>query len=130
MSELFKPFILALNPHFPKVGSKMSSELFLGRKISWVLLILIHEVTSECPKSPSPLGSYGFVSKSEAECALQCKAWYDCNAYQFMDFGQFQSSSHSLESNCVLQTAWDLDFIAHEMIDAHRNGLNQPKVTC
>ena len=97
-------------------------------KIVLALFIFVNKVASECPRSPSPLGKFGFVSNCEVECALQCKAMHDCLAYQFMEFRHFQTPGNSLESNCVLQTAWDLDFVAEEMIDQNLYGFNKPKV--
>ena len=89
---------------------------------------IIGGVLTQCPRSPSPLGVFGAVSNCEVECTLQCKATPDCFAYQFMEFSKFQIPNQVMESNCILQTAWDLDIISEELIDPNIYGFNRPKV--
>ncbi len=97
--------------------------------ICFVAFVAIEGVLTQCPRSPSPLGTFGAVSHCEIECTLQCKASHDCFAYQFMEFSQFQVANQAIiESNCILQTPWDLDIISEELIDDKAYGFNRPKV--
>ena len=50
---------------------------------------------------------------------FQCKARHDCYAYQFKEFEDFQKGPNAYSSNCVLETAFDRNIFAEEVLKSN-----------
>jgi hypothetical protein len=83
------------------------------------LLFFVKNVMLQCPISPQVAGKTGPTVMVESMCAISCRNSLDCIQYLFKDQQDFlNSGTNSFETNCVLQTAFDYNFMAEEVIDA------------
>ena len=76
----------------------------------------IYVLAQECPRISSPHGEPGKEVKTEIECALQCKVKFNCFGYLYKNHKEFLLGPNSYQSNCVLQTIWDKNFLAEEVL--------------
>jgi hypothetical protein len=73
----------------------------------------------QCPVSPQPAGKSRPTVMVESMCAISCQNSLNCVQYLFKDHQDFlNSANNDFETNCVLQTAFDYNFMAEEVINA------------
>ena len=86
--------------------------------ISIFLLFTIfpERIESKCLRTPSSHGENGPIANHETQCAMTCKAKSDCYGYLFKSKAEFDKGPNEYESNCILQTVWDKEFLSQDVL--------------
>ena len=81
------------------------------------LFFISNIFAQNCPRISSIHGEPGNEAKSEIDCALQCKIKWNCFGYLYKNHNEFLTGANSYQSNCVLQTVWDKNILAEEVLN-------------
>ena len=80
-----------------------------------------------CPRISSIHGEPRDEANSEIDCALQCKIKWNCFGYLYKNHDEFFTGPNSYQSNCVLQTIWDKNFLAEEVLNPNEYNISKVK---
>ncbi len=94
--------------------------------LALLLFSKIIPAIAQCPRASSPNGEAGLEAETELDCALQCKMSKSCFSFAYKDYKEFKGGPNSFASNCLLQTVWDNNFLAQEVLQ--ENEYSHPKV--
>ena len=96
--------------------------------VVFLLFFIFNIFAQNCPKISSIHGEPGDGAKSEIDCALQCKIKWNCFGYLYKNHNEFLTGPNSYQSNCVLQTVWDKNFLAEEVSSPNEYNISKVKV--
>ena len=71
---------------------------------------------SKCLRTPSSHGENGPIVNKETQCAMFCKARFDCYGYLYKLKADFDKGPNEYESNCIFQTVWDKEFLSQDIL--------------
>lgn len=63
-------------------------------------------------------GTFARNSINELICAMQCTGNTTCYSYRYQDYNEFMNSMSTTPSNCLLQTAFENNFLAEEVLSS------------
>ena len=92
-----------------------------------VFLLFLFSIifAQKCQRTSSSHGEPGKSENSEIGCALQCKAKWNCFGYLYKNYHDFLEGPNSYQSNCVLQTVWDKNFLAEEILSPNEYNVSK-----